>query len=159
MMMSHQWPGNVRELENVIARAVTLTSAPAHFRGGVRDDILPRPRARAAGTPPPRPGSHPRKRRSEGPPDGQRQPDQGRQDARHRAQYSLEEDEKVWNRGAAVMFQPCSTRPGTSCSSLRQIAHPGIGPTGRLTEIGPTNRRFSHDFGPLTDRRPLQFHS
>jgi transcriptional regulator with GAF, ATPase, and Fis domain len=42
LMMEYDWPGNVRELENVIERAVVLTTGPAYRHG-------PHPRPRAQG--------------------------------------------------------------------------------------------------------------
>ena len=52
MMMSYEWPGNVRELENVIARVVTLSSAP-RISAVEFGRIFSLGRVRAPGTPAP----------------------------------------------------------------------------------------------------------
>jgi DNA-binding NtrC family response regulator len=57
-LLAYSWPGNVRELENVVQRAVVLTSGdaigPEHFPAPIREAAAA---AGAAPAPPPAPGS------------------------------------------------------------------------------------------------------
>lgn len=43
VLMEHNWPGNVRELENVIERAVVLTSGPTIVQDSLPKSIFPGP--------------------------------------------------------------------------------------------------------------------
>ncbi len=43
ILMEHSWPGNVRELENVIERAVVLTSGPTIVQDSLPKSIFPGP--------------------------------------------------------------------------------------------------------------------
>ena len=105
-LLAYPWPGNVRELENVIERAVILSSGPALEVGGTR----PPPAEHGAGAPHRHPGPHAADDRSDPSPRpssaipfracaavrmGDRGSPRCRDDARLASEYVAEPDEEA----------------------------------------------------------------